>query len=140
MKTRFVAMAEETQQLKELKGQVQQLQADMIMRANLTIPRAETQTDLQTAMQQNQVEIGQMIQAMLSNHAGASGHVGSSGGRQDQGGHSGSTHHTLSGVEHSYHDGSGFGDGFKPKTVRLEFPRFDGEDPKTWCCRAEQFL
>jgi len=33
------------------------------------------------------------------------------------------------------------GDGFlKPKTVRLDFPRFDGEGAETWCCRAEQFF
>jgi hypothetical protein len=75
-----------------------------------------------------------MIQGMLSSHAG------SSGGRQDKGGHSGSTHHILSGKENSYHDGSGFEEGFKPKTVRLEFPRFNGEDPKMWCCRAERFF
>jgi hypothetical protein len=37
--------------------------------------------------------------------------------------------------------GSGLGDGLlKPKSVRLDFSRFDGEDPKTWCCRAEQFF
>jgi len=36
---------------------------------------------------------------------------------------------------------SGLGDGLlKPKSVRLDFPRFDGEDPETWCCRAEQFF
>jgi hypothetical protein len=28
----------------------------------------------------------------------------------------------------------------KPKSVRLDFPRFDGDDAETWCCRAEQFF
>jgi hypothetical protein len=32
------------------------------------------------------------------------------------------------------------GEGLKPKTVTLEFPRLNGEDPETWCCRAEQFF
>jgi hypothetical protein len=42
--------------------------------------------------------------------------------------------------------GGGFQDdtrtdeGIKPKPFRLEFPRFDGDDPETWCCRAEQFF
>jgi len=27
-----------------------------------------------------------------------------------------------------------------PKSVRLDFPRFDGEDPETWCCCAEEFI
>jgi len=40
MKTR-AAMVEETHQLNELKGQVQQLQADMVTKADLTILRAE---------------------------------------------------------------------------------------------------
>ncbi|XP_062176260.1 uncharacterized protein LOC133881329 [Alnus glutinosa] len=38
-------------------------------------------------------------------------------------------------------EGSGGGEGIlKPKSVRLDFPRFDGDDPETWCCRAEQFF
>jgi hypothetical protein len=45
MKTRG-AMAEETHQLKELKGQVQQLQADMVTKVDLTILRAEARADL----------------------------------------------------------------------------------------------
>jgi hypothetical protein len=37
--------------------------------------------------------------------------------------------------------GSGLEDGLlKLKSVRLDFPLFDGEDPETWCCRAEQFF
>jgi hypothetical protein len=28
----------------------------------------------------------------------------------------------------------------KPKSVRLDFPLFDGEDSETWCCRAEEFF
>jgi len=28
----------------------------------------------------------------------------------------------------------------KPISVRLDFPLFDGEDPETWCCRAEEFF
>jgi hypothetical protein len=40
----------------------------------------------------------------------------------------------------SHHDGSSSIEGVKPKTFRLEFPRFEGEDPETWCCRAKQFF
>jgi hypothetical protein len=40
--------------------------------------------------------------------------------------------------ETSFHEGSTSGDVIiKAKTVRLDFPRFDGEDPETWSCRAE---
>jgi hypothetical protein len=39
-------------------------------------------------------------------------------------------------------DGGGFhaGDGFHTKSIRLEFPKFDGEDPLNWCYKAEQFF
>jgi hypothetical protein len=32
------------------------------------------------------------------------------------------------------------GDGFHTKSIRLEFPKFDGEDPLNWCYKAEQFF
>jgi hypothetical protein len=32
------------------------------------------------------------------------------------------------------------GDGFYTKSIRLEFPKFDGEDPLNWCYKAEQFF
>jgi hypothetical protein len=88
-----------------------------------------------------------MIQAMLSGHMGSSGGRQEQGGpsrsgngRQDYGGHSGHTHHNFSSRENTNQDGSRFGDGFKPKMVKLNFSRFDGEDLETWCCRAEQFF
>jgi hypothetical protein len=39
-------------------------------------------------------------------------------------------------------DGGGFhaGDGFHTKSIRLGFPKFDGEDPLNWCYKAEQFF
>jgi hypothetical protein len=130
-----------------LKGHVQQLQADMVTKADLTILRAEARANLQAAMQQNEVEIRQMIQAMLSNHVGISGgrqeqwdSSRSKGSRPNYGENSGHSHHTFGNGGNTNQDGSGFEDGFKPKIVRLEFSRFDGEDPKTWCCRAEQFF
>lgn len=39
-----------------------------------------------------------------------------------------------------FHEGSSFKDGLHTKPVKLEFPHFDGEDPETWSCRAEQFF
>lgn len=94
-------------------------------------------------MQQNQVGIRQMIQAMLSSHVGFNGgrqeqggSSGSGGGRQNYEEHSGHAHHNFSSGENTNQDGFGFEDGFKPKTVRPKFLRFDGEDPETWCCRA----
>jgi len=27
-----------------------------------------------------------------------------------------------------------------PKSVQLDFPRFDGEDRETWCCCTEEFF
>jgi hypothetical protein len=36
---------------------------------------------------------------------------------------------------------SGGGEGIlKPKSIRLDFPRFNGDDPKTCCCRVKQFF
>jgi hypothetical protein len=46
----------------------------------------------------------------------------------------------FGGETSSFLGSSNSGEGIKPKTVRLEFPRFDGDDPETWCCRAEQFF
>lgn len=38
-------------------------------------------------------------------------------------------------------EGSEGGEGIlKPKLVRVDFPRFDGDDLETWCCRAKQFF
>jgi hypothetical protein len=36
--------------------------------------------------------------------------------------------------------GSSSGDGFHTKSIRLEFPRFDGSEPVEWCYRATQFF
>jgi hypothetical protein len=37
-------------------------------------------------------------------------------------------------------NGSSSGDGFHTKSIRLEFPRFDGSEPVEWCYRATQFF
>jgi hypothetical protein len=31
-------------------------------------------------------------------------------------------------------------DSFKPRSLKLDFPRFDGEDPDGWCYKATQFF
>jgi hypothetical protein len=31
-------------------------------------------------------------------------------------------------------------EGIQTKTIRLEFPTFNGDDPDSWCYRAEQFF
>jgi len=47
----------------------------------------------------------------------------------------------FGGGENFFPGGPSGGEGFlKPKSVRLDFPRFDGDDAETWCCRAEQFF
>jgi len=69
-----------------------------------------------------------------------SNRAGTGGGHQDSGGQGDNAHYQFNGGGSSYHEGSTSNEGFKPKTVRLEFSKFKGEDPKTWCCKAEQFF
>jgi len=55
--------------------------------------------------------------------------------------HFGSSNNHMGLGETSYPEGSTSGEGIiKAKTVRLDFPRFNGEVPETWSCRAEQFF
>jgi hypothetical protein len=42
--------------------------------------------------------------------------------------------------EPSGQEGNHSGDGFQTWSMKFNFPHFDGEDPKTWSCRAGQFF
>jgi len=101
----------------------------MATRTNL----ANLQANLKEALQQAQVEMKQMVQSLLSSQAGSSGSHGPGGGHLEQG-------RNVERGETSNPEGFNSSDGLKPKTIRWEFPRFDGEDPKSWCCRAEQYF
>jgi len=50
------------------------------------------------------------------------------------------SHFTSSSGGGGFTNGSNSGEGIKLKSFRLEFPRFDGDDPDTWCCQVEQFF
>jgi hypothetical protein len=39
-----------------------------------------------------------------------------------------------------FQEGSSSRYGIQTRPVKLDFPRFDGEDPETWSCRAMQFF
>jgi hypothetical protein len=123
MKTRSAAMAEESQHWKNLQGQITQLQAEMVTSGE--IARSEMQN--QRATVEN---LTQLVQKMLEERPR------SPRARTEPGPHFCSfVQGSSSGGSHQ--DGSSSSDGIKPKSFRLEFLRFDGEDPKTWCCRAE---
>lgn len=136
MKTRSTAMAEESQQLAQLQGQVTSLQAEMATWAEIQsthealdrltqmvqllmndcpkIPKKNLSKTLKPTLKSTpQTDIPSRIpsQTLITRP----GEVGTS---------------------KSSHPG----EGLKPKTVRLEFPRFKWEDPETWCCRAKQFF
>jgi len=119
--------------LRELKDHVTQLQAEMATRADLANLRAEHKANIHEALHRNQVEMRQMMQALLSSHAGSSG-AGGVHREQD---------HTVGQLHaggYFHQEGPHNTDGLKPKTIRWEFPGFDGEDPKTWSCKAEQYF
>jgi hypothetical protein len=42
--------------------------------------------------------------------------------------------------EQSGQEGTSSGDAFRPRTMRFEFPRFDGDDPERCCYKATQFF
>jgi len=42
--------------------------------------------------------------------------------------------------EPSGQEGNHSGDGLQTRSMKFDFPRFDGEDPETWSCRAGQFF
>jgi hypothetical protein len=117
-------MAEENQQIRDIRAQVNHLQAEMVT----TVATKTEVRGLETSINDLRTELRQFINSLAGNRAG------SSKGQQENGGNS------FNGEGFTEQDGSTSNDGFKPKTVRLEFPRFDGEDPETWCCRAEQFF
>jgi hypothetical protein len=94
---------------------------------------ANLQANLKEALQQAQVELKQMVQSLLSSQVGSSGSHRPGGGHQEQG-------RTVECGESSNLEGFNSSDGLKPKTIRWEFPRFDGEDPESWCCHAEQYF
>jgi hypothetical protein len=111
-------MAEDAQ-LKELRDGMTKMQVEMVTRA-----------DLQEAMKQSQTEMIKHIQELLTiNNRNV--------GQQEPNANHGIS---FSGIGNSYHEGNSSGDGFHTKSIRLEFPRFDGEDPESWCCRATQFF
>jgi len=129
-------MAEETQKLEVLQGQMTQLQAEMATLAEMTrlrVAQGETRTEMQNARTAID-QLTQLVQQLVLD--------GSSPVRGLK----------LYGQQFpdslvaSTCGGGGFKDdtctdeGIKPKPFRLEFPRFDGDDPETWCCRAEQFF
>jgi hypothetical protein len=119
-------MAEDTQQLR---NHVTQLQAEMATRTDL----ANLQANLKEALQQAQVEMKQMVQSLLSSQAGSNGSHGPGGGHLEQG-------RNVERGESSNPKGFNSSDGLEPKTICWEFPRFDGEDPESWYCRAEQYF
>jgi hypothetical protein len=154
MKTRSSAMAEDSQQLAQLQGQVTSLQAEMATRAEIQNTREAV--DRLTQMVQllmddrprNPKKQPILNTETLSNTDSPNNHIHH---------HLDPNNHThphipnphvrnpppptnLGGETHSSPESSYSGEGLKPKTVRLEFPCFDGEDPETWCCRAEQFF
>jgi len=61
-------------------------------------------------------------------------------GHQKQATNLGNNAHSFCGGGCSYQEGNSLGDGFQTRTICLEFPRFDGEDPETWCYQAAQFF
>jgi hypothetical protein len=126
MKTRSAAMAEESQNWKNLQGQITQLQAEMVTSGE--IARSEMQS--QRATVEN---LTQLVQKLLEERRR------SPGARTEPDLH---FHNFVQGLSSggSHQDGSSSSDGLKPKSFWLEFPRFEVEDPETWCCRAKQFF
>jgi len=124
MKTRAAAMAEENQQIRDIRAQVNHLQTEMATRV---ATKAEVR-GLETSINNLRMELLQFINSLAGNRARTSR------GQQEHGGNS------FTGEGFTEQDGSTSIDGFKPKIVRLEFPRFDGEGLETWCYRAEQFF
>jgi hypothetical protein len=149
MKTRFAAMTEDSQQLAQLQGQVTSLQAEMATRAEIQSTREVVD------------RLTQMVQLLMDDRPrnpekqpilNTENHSNTDSPSNHIHHHLDPNNHThphvpnpppptnLGGETHSSPESSYSGEGLKPKTVRLEFPRFDGEDPETWCCRAEQFF
>jgi len=129
MKTRSVTMAEETQKLEVLQGQMTQLQVEMATRAEMTQLQV-AQGEARTAIDQ----LTQLVRQLVTEGSSpAKGRICSGQRFPDS-------------LAASSSGGGGFKDdtrtdeGIKPKPFRLEFPRFDGDDPETWCCWAEQFF
>jgi hypothetical protein len=128
-------MAEENQQIQDIRAQVNHLQAEMVTTVatkaevrglETSVRGLETSVrGLETSINDLKTDLRQLVNSQSGNRAGTSR------GQQEHGGNS------FTGGGFSEQDGSTSTDGFKPKMVRLEFPRFDGEDPETWCCRAE---
>jgi hypothetical protein len=131
-------MAEDSQLLAQLQSQVTSLQAEMVTRSEIQSTHEAVD------------RLTQMVQLLMNDCPK---------NPEKQPTQNSETHspnrHTLpdsephppnpppvsfGGESHPFLESSHFGEGFKPKTVRLEFPRFDGDNPETWCCRAEQFF
>jgi hypothetical protein len=135
MKTYSAAMAKDSQQLAQLQGQVTSLQAEMATRAEIQSTREVVD------------RLMQMVQVLMNDRPRnpEKQPILNTETHSDTDSPNRHIHHhseppppnppptSLGGESHSR-------EGPKPKTVRLEFPHFDGEDPETWCYRAEQFF
>jgi hypothetical protein len=118
-------MAEQTQQLKDLHEGMVRLRGDMATMA--------TSNNLNAAIHSIESQIQRLKDLLFSQ-------FGQGNGKEPLI-HFGSFNHQMGMGETSYPDGSTSGEGIiKAKTVRMDFPRFDGEDPEKWSYCAEQFF
>lgn len=122
MQTRAATIADHSQQLKELHDGMAQIWGDMA-----------SSHDLNDAMLFVESQIQRLHDLVLSKS-------GQSTGKDPLINFGSFTNHLGMG-ESSYQEGSTFDEGIiKAKTIRLDFPRFEGEDPEMWSCPAEQFF
>jgi hypothetical protein len=160
MKTRSADMAEESQlarDVKELGSQVAQLQE--ICKADKADRKTEMDSlavRMQEMIQENNRQLEQLfeIQSQQGNSQTAPVHgANSEVGRGILGGNNGATNggidqgamggrmgqNSYTGA-HSFQEGASFNDGIHTRSMKFDFPKFEGEEPETWCIRATQFF
>jgi hypothetical protein len=113
-------MSDEAQQWKVLRDRMTLMQAEIVTRTDL-------QAAMQSAMKQSQSEMLKQFQELLN------ANNRHSNGQHDPSFNHGTNGHSFCEGGPSYHKCNSSGDGFHTRTIRLEFPHFDGEDPETWC-------
>jgi hypothetical protein len=169
MKTRSADMAEESQlarDVKELGSQVAQLQeiykADKADRKSDKADRKAEMDALavrmQEMIQENNRQLAQLFGIQSQSHQGNSqtapahgvnsgvgrgilgGNNGATNGGIDQGAMGGRMGQSSYTGGHSFQEGASFNDGIHTRSMKFDFPKFEGEEPETWCIRATQFF
>jgi hypothetical protein len=153
MKTRSANMAEDSQlakDVKELGNQVAQLQE--VWKTDKVERKLELESlavRMQEIIQENNKQLAQLfgIQSQQGNSVaqphpqqGLGGNNGATNGGVDQGAMGGRIGQNSCAGAHSFSEGATSNDGIHTRSMKFDFPKFDGEEPETWCIRATQFF